>query len=561
GILRSLGAGKKTVMALFTLQGAVLGTAGSLIGMFLGWVIAYLSVGAVGKTVSTIYNTVAQEGYAMSGGDALLSLLLGLCVSVTASALPSYEAARIRPNESSREGSFEGKYRGLIGALFLSGGLCTIAGALFSYLDYLYMPFGFPFLAYLGVLSIIIGFTLMSPFSLHLTLKVLRKPLGRIFRGTGKLTLGDMNGNVYRFSVALMSVAISGALIFTLVILITSFRRSLTDWIDTILTVDVHIKPSSCRSNFCFQPLSREVVDIVAGFEGVEDIHKFRALQVNLSGRRVVTGFVNRELTSNFQGTRSSQRSEEEAGERHIAVSEYVRRLHNLDIGDMLDIETPKGMRRFTVNETFVTYSSPSGLMILDRKWLNEYWGLDDVTMLSLNVREGVDVDHFISTLSRTLSGRYSLEIMNNSELREEVIATFNRSLAITYAIELVAIAVSLIGVINTLLTRVLERKREVSIIRYLGGSWRQLRNTFVLSSGIIGISGIMAGFFMGLLLSVIFTKVINTLSFGWAVRFTLPVFTLCVLSGIIVLAVVLAGFIPAHVARKIDPKRFISFE
>ena len=74
----------------------------------------------------------------------------------------------------------------------------------------------------------------------------------------GNITLGDMKGNTYRFSVALMSVAISSALIIALLILIFSLRGSLAGWINKNIIADMYIKPASCRANYCFIPMSRK---------------------------------------------------------------------------------------------------------------------------------------------------------------------------------------------------------------------------------------------------------------------------------------------------------------
>jgi putative ABC transport system permease protein len=150
---------------------------------------------------------------------------------------------------------------------------------------------------------------------------------------------------------------------------------------------------------------------------------------------------------------------------------------------------------------------------------------------------------------------------MNNQELRNKILDIFNKTFAITYAIEFISIIVSLIGVINTLMALVFNRKREISIIRYIGGSWEQIRQTFLLSAGIVGITGIVLGTLLGLIMSIVLIQVVNKISFGWEIHFQLPfVYLLCV-SFLLFIAILSAGLLPSKVARKIDPKRFVSFE
>ncbi len=562
GVLRGLGAGQKTVVTLFLVQGLIVGFVGSMLGIAVGQIAAYFSVLAVERTISTMYSAISVSDYLITKGDALSALALGLLVSLIASAIPSYEASKIRPNESLKEGTFESKYKSCRKPFVFAGLSLILSGVVVSCLDYRYAPFDFPFLAYMGILFIILGFTLISPFYLSVILRIARKPAGRIFKATGRITFGDMKGNIYRFSVALMSVAISSALIIALLTLIFSFRNSLASWINKNIAADVYIKPASCMSNFCFYPLSDEVISLVKSFPEVAGVDKFRTLHLELFGRRVVAGFGDIAVQREF--TRSGRNGERNRGleyGKQVSISNYLSTKYGLKKGDVIALQTPEGKEKFTINDTFSSYSTTSGFIYMDRKWLREYWGLDDATQLAVYLKEGMDTGRFVQRLKQALSGKYALEIMNNNDLRKKVITIFNKTFSITYAIELISIIVSLIGVLNTLLALVIERKREISIIRYLGGSWDQIKQMLVLSAGIVGIAGIVLGTVMGFLISVIFIQVINKISFGWEIHFKIPFLYLSIVVLVLFLTTLSAGLLPAKVARKIDPMRFISFE
>jgi putative ABC transport system permease protein len=567
GILRGLGASRKTVIMLFTSQGALLGVIGSLIGILLGQFAAYFSVAAVERTISTLYSPIAISDYMMTGRDALTAFSMGIFVSFLASAVPAFESSRIRPNETSREGSFEGKYRKYQKYMSLAGSSCILLGVLTSFLDYKYAPFEFPVLAYSGILLIIAGFTLLCPFYLSLFLKVLERPSGWMFRAIGKITLGDMKGKIYRFSVALMSVAISCALIIALLTLIFSLRESLRGWINKNVVADVYIKPASCGSNYCFYPLSPKLVGTVKSFPEVEGIDRFRAMRTDLFGKKVVTAFADVGVKRKFLESRHADRAYErtlkemEGGEPVAGISEYLSIKYGLKKGDSIELKSPAGTVTFRVNDISSSYATTSGFIYIDRKWLGKYWGLDDATQMSIYLKKGTDVQQFIYRLREKLPPDYSLRIMNNRELRDGIMDIFNRSFSITYAIELISVIVSLIGVVNALLALVFERKREISIIRYLGGSWKQIGLTLTLSAGIIGVAGAILGAFLGLLMSGVLIYVVNKISFGWEIHFRVPIFYLFVVMTSLFLTTLFAGLLPARVARKIDPERFASFE
>ncbi len=561
GILRGLGTGRKTVVMLFMVQGLILGVAGSLVGIAIGQVAAYFSVFAVERTISTIYSAISVSDYLVTTNDAVLAVVVGVAASLAASVIPAYEASRVRPNESAKEGSFEGRYRKYMGSFAVLGTALAVSGGLLSWFDYHYMPFDFPFLAYAGILLIIVGFAFISPYYLSVIVRLTRRVSEKLFRVTGKITAGDMAGNVYRFSVALMSVAISGALIISLLTLIVSFRGSLMQWINRNIAADVYVKPSSCISNFCFYPLSDDIVSTIRGLPGVAGIDRFRTLNVDFHGRKVVVGFGDTAVQRMLARQRGEQGVHETGEGKEVGMSNYLSVKYGLKRGDTIELPTPAGVEKFLIRDTFSSYSTTSGFIYMDRKWLGKFWGLDDATQLGIYLDKGTDADRFIRVLEERLSPAYSLDIMNNRKLRKGVLSIFDRTFAITYAIEFISIVVSLIGVVNTLLALVLERKREISIIRYLGGSWKQIQTTVVLAAGITGIGGIVLGAIMGMLMSVIFITVINKVSFGWEIHFHLPVLYLLAVTAILFLTTLIAGLIPSRVARRIDPGRFISFE
>jgi putative ABC transport system permease protein len=562
GILRGMGADKQTIVTLFTLTGLMLGFIGSILGILLGQVFSYFSIYAVERTISSVYRSVSISDSLITWRDALEALTLGCSVSLVASFIPALESAKVQPNESSKAGSFERKHKNNR-QFSLPGILCIVTGGMVSFLDYRYVPTDFPYLAYAGILLFILGFTLNAAGFLGLILKIVRKPAYRIFRTTGKIAINDIDGSRYRFSVAIMSVAVSSALIFAILASIFSLKASFREWLDVYLVADVYVKPASCTSNFCFTPLSNEIIERIRKYPEVKDIGRYRALQLDFKGRKVTAGFGETEIWRKFSERNHPESSYLESADQGdiISISDYLKIRYGLNIGDEVKLQTPKGEKTFIIGYTSISYSTTSGFIYLDRKWLKELWGLDDTTQLTVYLKDGYDTGLFIEKLNRDLQDGYSLTIVDNRALRKESLEIFDSSFAVTYAIELIAIVISLIGVINTLLILVFERKREISILRYLGGGWDQIRNIMVLSAGIVGIAGIMYGAMLGPAISMVIIHVINKISFGWEVSLHTPYGYLAILIVTLFLATVAAGILPAKVAQRIDPKKYISFE
>jgi putative ABC transport system permease protein len=312
--------------------------------------------------------------------------------------------------------------------------------------------------------------------------------------------------------------------------------------------------------------MSDDLITTIYHFPEVAGVDRYRVLQVEVFGKKIITGFGDTEISRRlvkahyFNAVNEERLKELETG-RSVAISEYLGMKYGLKKGDIIDIQTPVGKQPFIIADIFSSYSTTSGFMYLDRRWLKEYWGLDDATQVSVYVKKGVDVAVFIQILKEKFSNTYSVDIMNNEQLRQKILTIFDRSFSITYAIEIIAILVSLIGVINTLLVLVFEKKREISTLRYLGMNWKQIRDNLVLSAGITGISGIILGLMIGYMMSMIFIHVVNKISFGWEIEFRIPLLYLSLITIGLFLTTLLASLIPSKIARKIDPKRFISFE
>jgi putative ABC transport system permease protein len=564
GILRGLGMDRKTVVALFSIQGIVVGLAGSLLGIAFGQLFAWFAVMAVEKTITRFYGNVLLPDFVITWHDVLRTMLLGLSVSLFASTVPAFQSANVRPNESAREGTFERSYGVRHRLLSIAGIIAIMCGAATTYADYRYAWFNFPWLSYGGIVLFILGCTLLAPDYLGASLEAVPKHIARLFSAGARIAVGDIKGSRYRFSLALMSVAVSAALIVAIVSSVYSLKTSFIDWINIYIAADVYIKPASCASNFCFYPLADKLTRTVENMPGVEKVGRYRALQLDLFGQKVVAGFGNSDLLSKYRpniGSEEKKRLQRLAQYREMSISDYLKVKYRLKRGDIVYLQTPKGKIAFTVTNTSISYSTMSGFLYLDRRWLKEFWGLDDATQLSVYLAKGQSAGRFIQQLKQTIGNSYALDITDNADFRHAVLRIFDKSFALTYTIELIAIVISLIGVVNALLILVYERKREISVLRYLGATWKQISRVMLTSAGIVAVAGIILGFLMGSAISIVITHVINRISFGWEVSVRMPFLTIFSLMLLLFISTLVASLIPSYLARRIDAKAFISSE
>jgi putative ABC transport system permease protein len=148
-----------------------------------------------------------------------------------------------------------------------------------------------------------------------------------------------------------------------------------------------------------------------------------------------------------------------------------------------------------------------------------------------------------------------------NSDLRGQAVQIFDRTFAITYALEAVAALVAILGVAGALMALVIDRRRELGLLRYLGASSTQLRKLILTEAGLLGLLATMAGTVLGLFLSLILIFVINKQSFGWTIRWHWPIAVLLGALSLLWLLTLLAGCYPARTAVRLNPLEVVHEE
>src|SRR6185369_2435569 len=198
-------------------------------------------------------------------------------------------------------------------------------------------------------------------------------------------------------------------------------------------------------------------------------------------------------------------------------------------------------------------YSSSQGYIILDRGTLLKYLPDQPATNAALYLAPGADRDGVLRDV-QLRTADLGVSAAPNETLRRGAIEIFDRTFAITWALEAVAIVVAMLGAANSLLALVLDRRRELGLLRYLGASSRQIRGMILAEAAFLGLLALLLGLMLGFALSLLLVFVVNKQSFGWTIQFHPP---RELLAGALVLVwcvTVLAGLYPARVAARLNP-------
>ena len=237
------------------------------------------------------------------------------------------------------------------------------------------------------------------------------------------------------------------------------------------------------------------------------------------------------------------------AGEKIVVVSESFSLRYDADPGDRIELPTPGGPEEFQVAAVYFDYSSDRGLVVMDEPLFDRYYDDRRPAGLTVYLDDGIDPQVARVGILSSLGPTDRVFINTNAALRQQVLEVFDSTFAITYALEAIAIFVSMFGVASTLLTLTLERRRDIAMLRLVGAERYHLRRMIMVEAGLLGLVSLGIGLVVGLVLSLILIFVINVQSFGWTIQFHLPVVFLVQSSLAILVATVLAGLYPARLA------------
>jgi putative ABC transport system permease protein len=230
-----------------------------------------------------------------------------------------------------------------------------------------------------------------------------------------------------------------------------------------------------------------------------------------------------------------------------VTVSEpYANRTGLPRRGGTVTLYTAQGPQEFPVVGIYYDYVASQGRISMSLDTYRRMWGEQALTAMAVQLEPGADVDAVVQGLQDELAPVQRLFVQPNRELRKEAMVIFDRTFAITGALQLLATIVAFIGVLSALLSLQLEKQRELGILRAVGLTVRQVWGLVMLETGLMGMVAGLLAMPTGLVLSLILIYIINRRSFGWTLQMQLDPAAFIQALAVAVIAALLAGVYPA---------------
>ena len=497
GILRALGAPQHQIRNLFLIESAVSGLLGSIAGIAAGIFMARGMVGTISSMLEGIYG-VAERAEEVSADPRLLgaAMAIGIATSMIAAWLPARSASRVDPVQALQKGKYQVLTAGENRARRLTASVLMAAALVMLW-------FGASIWFYIGYVLIIVSALLLVPTVALWFSRALRPVLKWLRPVEGALAADSLIQSPRRTSGAVAALMLSLGQVIGLGGVSRESYNSIVDWLNTSLNPDLFVSGSQYLSDRTFR-FPKALTASIAGIPGVDDVQHVRSLRVTIDGAPVMMIAVdsasferrsNRPVVAEVPG---GMYAVAKTG-RGIIVSDNFARLHDQRIGEPVDIPTPGGLLTIPIVGIISDWSDQQGTIFLDRAVYEQYWKDDTVNIFRVYVTPGTDPQAVRQRLLQRLSPEHPrLLVLTNADVRSWVLKLTEQWLQLTYSQVFIAVLVAILGIVNTLTVSIIDRKRELGVLRAVGGFRRQIRQTVWMEAVAIGLVGLTLGLLFG---------------------------------------------------------------
>jgi putative ABC transport system permease protein len=529
-LLRVLGVTRRKLLWLIVAESALVGVAGSVLGLIGGFVLARLAVQWVGADLGSGYFRGIAPTLVIEPFTLVLFFVLGVVVAMLGSLLPALEAARAAPALALHAGDEQRAFERLrpIWPGLIAAGLGAFATAL--------PPIaGLPLFGYVAIALLLIGTLMLMPRFAVLVLALLPTPR----RADAQLALAQLRGAPGQVMVSLAAMVASVSLMVSMVIMVSSFRYSLDDWLDRILPADVYFRTGAGSDTAYLTAEMQSRIAALPGIRRVEfcannnccSIHRDRASCC----RRVPVDASTIASRLPLEGKAVAVAS---GAPSPIWVNEAMVDVYGFTPGKVVSLPIGGKSADFTVAGVFRDYARQQGAIVIDRERYVALTGDAAVTNGALWLAPGVTAATVRDAITREIPGGEKVEIAVPAEIREASLRIFDRTFAVTYALEFAALVIGLFGLSSSFGALVLARRREFGVLRHIGMTRRQIGSMLAIEGVTVSGIGLFVGLCLGGLISIVLIRVVNRQSFHWEMDLSVPWLPLC---GFVLLVLVLA--------------------
>ena len=553
-LLRVLGVERRQLLRQVLLEGASLGVIGAALGVAGGYALAATALRLFGGDLGAGYFPGIKPQVVFTPVAAGVFFALGLGVALLGCLAPALEAARARPAVALKSGGDEAALSRLA-RVWPSLACLALAGA------FAFAPpvFELPLFGYVAIALLLVGGIGLMPRLASGIFRMLNRPLLRHPKAPPvlALTLARLANAPGQASIALGGVLASFSLMVAMGIMVASFRVSVDDWMRHILPADLYVRSAAGGSSGYFGKPEQEAILRAAGGNTVQFL---RARPVSLAPDRPDVVLIARDIDASDPARLLFLVGDTRPvppGMRPAWVSEAMLDLYGARVGQALTLPLGGRPAPFFVAGVWRDYANQSGSVVVRLADYRALTGADEVTDAAIYAGDEAATNRVERAL-RALPFGGALQLARPGEIRAMSLQVFDRSFAVTYLLEAIAIVIGLSGVAATFSAQTLARAKEFGMLRHVGVTRRQVLGILACEGGLLTLLGVACGFALGLVISLILVFVVNPQSFHWTMGLHLPWGLLGTVAFVLVAASVATALVSGRFALSGGPVRAV---
>ncbi len=568
GVLRAIGATRLLVLGSFLLMSAVIGVSGAALALPLGRGLASVLVGVVSRSVALTYATpIDVSALHLSGHIVTVALVAGLLAALAGGVVPAYRASTVpcvealRPKDVDVAPRFE--LRVVLARLL--GVLLLAYVALAMKLD---IDWRAPWLHDSTLVVAYIGGALLAPWLSSLVLGMLKRIFARTKSPALHLALASLTSSPRR---VMGGTTLSAALVLVLLLTTTqaSVKHTVASTTERMLVADVWVSQkgmfltgddSEAMREDLANDLNRVPGVDIARFGGVRGL---RTIKLRHADSSVLLKAWDRPPNDRAPIVMLEGEADAlfDAAEPTVFISENFASHHQKRRGESLVLDTKAGPMTFAIAGVVVDFGSPAGTIYLSRETYKRLWRDSLVTVFYAYVEQGVDPKAVRDRIDQGIARRHGLVTSVTEDVRTLSQQVLDDAFAYTRAIEIAALVVGLLALVSTVLVGVLERKRELGMLRAIGMSARQLASMIAFEMAFLGVSSGVASLVLGGYMAHVWLGNAFAHDVGWPIDVHVPL--LAVLGTLAAggLVGIVAGGFGAERVRRIELAAALAYE
>ena len=558
GMLRAIGAGRRTIVSLILIEGVLQGVVGTAIGMVLGYL---LSVSLFTMMAPVMQQFVHMEVSlpVVQPVVILETLLLGIGITIVAGLLPALSASRTTPLEALRPSVAEVRRRAFDAK--------TVIGAVLIVLAVLGLVSGIMSLTALGGLMFLVGMVLVAP--------ALVRPITAVFGAlialllardaTGTLAQGNLTRQPSRSAITASATMIGLAVIVGMAGLIWSMTGGFMGILQRSLGSDYLLMPPSVALWKSDIGAKEELADRLRAIPGVQVVSTMRFAAATINGKSASLLGIDPEeypqvASLTFQQGDDRTAYGELASGRTLIANGVLAAQAGLKVGDTVRLSTPTGQKEYRVIAVAGDYLNVKVMTAyLSQANLRTDFRKTEDTFIQVNLTPDADPTLVEPRLKAVLKDYSQFKLVSGKAYYEENAQIFESMMSIFYVLLAVLATPSLIALLNTLAIGVIERTREIGMLRAIGATRRQVRRMVIVESLLLAAIGTAFGLLGGLYLGYVMLLGLGV--GGYPVAYVFPYSGLIAATAIGLIFGLLAALLPARQASRLEIVRALRYE